>query len=427
MEVKTFLQQHRDPERPFLLGLSGGADSLALFHLLEGFDFAVAHIDHGWREESASEAEQLRKLAASKGIEFHLKRLNPDHLSGNLEAACRLERQMFFKELCEQYGYQAVMLGHHRNDQAETVLKRVLEGNALATLSGMKEVACIDGVTYWRPLLSVGKKTILEWAEREGLHYFHDATNDDTRFMRANMRASIIPQLSKTYGKEIAEPLVRLGAEAQLLADYLEKQTESHAINEGPLGLYLLLPVGMHILEIRFLLRKLCRKAALVPTHHQLEAIVSCLDKANCSVDINGKTLYIDRRQIFVPETAAPDLSESVSLKEGTTQMGPWQVDVATTKQTMPATGWSDLWQGRAEVTLAKGDYVIGAARNAPFNGTTPVSKWWTNHKVPTFLRRYAPAIWEGEMIRHEFLTGRVKCFDRNLLSFLKVTLTWLG
>src|SRR5690606_6954338 len=146
------------------------------------------------------------KLALEKGIVFHLRTLDPKRLKGNLEAACRHERQQFFKELCLKYGYQAVMLAHHKEDQAETVLTRVLEGNSLASLQGMKEVTEIQGVTYLRPFISMPKKEITRFVEDYQLTPFEDPTNKDTRFMRANMRANIIPSLTKEYGKEVQEP-----------------------------------------------------------------------------------------------------------------------------------------------------------------------------------------------------------------------------
>ena len=91
-----------------LLGLSGGSDSLALFYMLleDETPFEVAHLDHGWREESHSEAEKLREIVESKGIEFHCKRVKIEAK----EDVARKERHRFFKELTEEYGFEAVLL-----------------------------------------------------------------------------------------------------------------------------------------------------------------------------------------------------------------------------------------------------------------------------------------------------------------------------
>ena len=89
------------------MALSGGPDSLCLFYcLLEyrkryGTPIHIAHVDHGWREESRQEVEILQRLAGNNQISFHLKTLNPTLMKGNLEAICREERYAFFAELCE--------------------------------------------------------------------------------------------------------------------------------------------------------------------------------------------------------------------------------------------------------------------------------------------------------------------------------------
>ncbi|MCH9703393.1 MAG: tRNA lysidine(34) synthetase TilS, partial [Chlamydiae bacterium] len=120
---------------PLLLALSGGPDSMALLHLMRELNhpFEVAHIDHGWREKSAEEAEKLQTLVNEP---FHLKRL--EKFSQNAEDQARRARLNFFRELCEKRGLEGVLLGHHADDQAETVLKRLFEGARLTKLSGLE-------------------------------------------------------------------------------------------------------------------------------------------------------------------------------------------------------------------------------------------------------------------------------------------------
>src|SRR6476620_6970567 len=143
--VLSFLKRYGDLNRPMLLALSGGPDSLSLLHLLLNcqkklqFTFGIAHIDHRWRSESKEEAESLRQLAETHQISFHLKVLDPSSFQGNLEENCRQKRLEFFRQLCHEYRYQAVLLGHHANDQAETVLKRLLEGSGWNGLAAMQE------------------------------------------------------------------------------------------------------------------------------------------------------------------------------------------------------------------------------------------------------------------------------------------------
>ena len=120
--VKEFLASHLEGKGPLLLGCSGGIDSLALFHLLVEvrhffpFDLHVAHIDHGWREESRAEAGKLKKYIEGFNIPFHLHTLNHIEIGGNLEDRCRKLRLGYFSSLQRLYNFQALLLAHHADN-----------------------------------------------------------------------------------------------------------------------------------------------------------------------------------------------------------------------------------------------------------------------------------------------------------------------
>ena len=109
----------------YLLALSGGSDSMYLFHqLLDGkYDFAVAHVDHGWRETSKEEALWLKEYCEARGITFYGHKL--DRVLGEDEA--RRARLAFFRSI---EGFDAVLMAHHADDQVETILKRLFEGSS---------------------------------------------------------------------------------------------------------------------------------------------------------------------------------------------------------------------------------------------------------------------------------------------------------
>ncbi len=220
--IKNFLNSFNLEEVPLLLGLSGGPDSTALMHILLELNhpFQVAHIDHGWRPESASEAAEIVKMCEKWGIGCHIRSLK---LEGpNLEDLSRQARHRVFREICLAEGLEGVVLGHHADDQAETVLKRVFEGASLPKLQGLASKTQIGDLTLYRPLLSVRKEVILEWLEERKIPYFTDPTNLDTRFLRNRMRARILPTLSDQFGKQIEMNLCRLGEQAAELSAFLQ-------------------------------------------------------------------------------------------------------------------------------------------------------------------------------------------------------------
>lgn len=206
------------------LGLSGGPDSMTLLELLlhhrdrAPFELHLIHIDHGWREESAVEAQALEKLSLKHQCTFHFQRLNGAAVR-DVENAARQERFAFFKEVMKKTGAEALCLAHHGDDLAETVLKRLFEGAPLERLGAFGFETKVDGLRIWRPLICLSKQEISAIG-------FDDATNRDRRFLRARMRLDLIPEIERHFGKGIRTALQRLSKRAHSLDAYLKKRCE---------------------------------------------------------------------------------------------------------------------------------------------------------------------------------------------------------
>jgi tRNA(Ile)-lysidine synthase len=227
--VRRFLEECLEPHDIILLAFSGGPDSSALLEaLLESIprfplQIHVAHVDHGWREESREEAMLLKERVESKGVFFHHTRLE---LQGqtNLEDRSREARYQFFEKLYQQLGAKALLLGHHKDDLAETVLKRLFEGAHLENLGGMQKRSFLRGQCLLRPLLDWDKKKILEWLVGKNVSYLIDPTNEDPRFLRSRFRKKMIPFLEEEFGKNIKDNLILLSKRSFRLKEYLEKK-----------------------------------------------------------------------------------------------------------------------------------------------------------------------------------------------------------
>jgi tRNA(Ile)-lysidine synthase len=433
--VTHFLNAHLDPDKPILLGFSGGPDSLALLHLLieykqqKPLQLALAHVDHGWREESSAEAQQLHTLAVQLQLPFHLKTLNPETLLGNLEAACREERLNFFKELAERHQYQAVMLAHHADDQAETVLKRVFEGADLSCMGGLKEKSEIYGLPVWRPLLNISKNTIVTWLEQRGHIAITDKTNLDAKFLRGRCRTQILPYLAETFGKEISGNLCHLGAEVQELTRYLASRIAPFLtrVEVGGMGTFLDLSHDwpQEPVELKYLLRQLMRQEGITPSREAVETACRLITSGQSDrhITVGKSTIHIDRKRIFIEhQRGVESLPPRFLLQEGAYHYGPWQLTVVMKEksETCQFLGWKSAWNGGVEVFLPVDAYHLGpAVMHAPYPGNqSSISKWWTNDKIPAFLRHRVPVIWRGDHIYHEFLTHRSvsQKFEENYL-----------
>jgi len=238
-----------------LLAASGGPDSTALLHLLLemqkhfSFSLALAYVDHGWREESKEELKHLRQF----NLPLYTTCLNLKKEAPNSEEIARGERYAFFSSLQEHF--DILVLGHHKGDLSETTLKRFFEGASLPKLYGMRPVDTLHDMTIWRPMLDLIKEEILSYLEKRP--YCIDKTNSDTRFLRARMRSSLIPNLEGHFGKNIAKPLARIAKESAELERYLERQTEKYwdAFTDGALDLTKVQPV--ETIELHYFIKAL--------------------------------------------------------------------------------------------------------------------------------------------------------------------------
>ena len=231
--VKNFLDRYLVDERPLVIAVSGGCDSLALLHMvLEcrqffDLDVHVAHVVHGLRSESACEANQLKDYVQKLGLPFHLMVLD-GKASGNVEDWAREHRYGFFAELSRKLESQAVMVAHHQDDQAETVLKRVFEGSHLSRLGALAPETVLHSIRVWRPLLSLTKRQIEGWLAKRRLKGFADPMNANVQFLRARMRHVMFPAIEQQFGKKIAPTLSRMGQRALELREYLDRRVRPY-------------------------------------------------------------------------------------------------------------------------------------------------------------------------------------------------------
>ncbi|MFI0434593.1 MAG: tRNA lysidine(34) synthetase TilS [Parachlamydiaceae bacterium] len=417
--VKDFLLKHISSSSPFLLALSGGSDSLFLFYALlelrqdHGVLFHVAHVDHGWRQESQEEAKCLEELACQHDVPFHLKILNPLLLKGNLEAASREERYRFFFHLMNQLEFQALLTGHHQDDLAETVFKRLFEGAHWSRWAPIKSERLIKGARILRPLLTMRKNEIKQALNKRGIHFFADPTNYETKYLRARLRETIFPRLNQEFGKEIQKSLIKISQEAEELISFFEERLNPliDLSIRGPFGLMLDLKKQLphSLVEIKQLLRLLCDREGFFLSREVIEqgALALQLGRANQLFLTGFHRLYIDRKVIFIlPPSFVPFEIEPLALKYAKGTLGNW---VFTMKQEIKqsqevGTNWRNGWLGHLKGYLPIGDYTIGFRRDLK---NAPLKKWWNEAKTPAFLYPYFPLIWQGDEIYHEFLTGK--------------------
>lgn len=190
-----------------VLGVSGGVDSMVLLDLVRQLHplsrIIVAHIDHGLRPGSGGDAEFVRAACERYGVVFEGTQVDIQSIATagktSIEAAGRTVRYGFFEKVRELHRARFILTAHHRDDSIETVLINLIRGARLRGLSGMSE----RQDSLLRPLLSVGKVELLEYARTNGIEFREDSTNADSEYVRNRVRNEILPQM------EAINPMVR--------------------------------------------------------------------------------------------------------------------------------------------------------------------------------------------------------------------------
>ncbi len=207
-----------------LVGLSGGADSIALTcALLDlrgrlGFRLVAAHLNHRIRgAESDRDAEFVRSMCARLGVELIIERADGlDASISNLEERARDARREFLLRVADRVQADFVALGHHRDDQAETVLMRLMRG---AGAAGMAAMAERGPGRLIRPMLSISRAEIREYLDARAIPFVEDSSNSSRDILRNRIRAELLPMLERDYAPGLGGRLVELAGEMRSLDD----------------------------------------------------------------------------------------------------------------------------------------------------------------------------------------------------------------
>ena len=404
-----------------IAAVSGGADSVVMLHLLlelskeMGLRVIVAHMDHGLRgRESSRDHDFVRDLAKSLGLEFTSARLEKGALKGaggSAQEAARLRRYAFLEEAAAKYKAQRVALGHTADDQAETVIMRLLKGSSLSGLSGIPPKRGI----FIRPLIQSSRSSVEEYARESSIAFVTDSTNLTTKYLRNRVRLELIPYLEKKYNPSVKEALARTSLVLSHDDDYMEKAASkafSSALIEQKTG-----AIALDRDKLSRMHRALCARVFLMAVHSlgaeadsgsvHVDAFFGLLNNAapNASISLPGgvcaKREY--KKLVVAREAPVKGLRETPMNVPGTTVIrGAGTIDAEITKPpkkftTGIETAWFDydalLEAGKFSVRQASaGDRIV------PFGmtGHRKLKDIFIDAKVPLAQRKTTPVVTAG-------------------------------
>ncbi len=254
-----------------LLGVSGGADSVAMLRAMAALKaegpgrLCAAHLDHRLRGmESAADGAFVTELCRRYAIPLETGVADVSALLGDssngVEAAARNARYDFLRRTALRLGARYVVTAHTADDQAETILHRILRGTGMAGLSGMARARPLGAdVTLIRPLLGIRRAQIIDYLEGLGQSYRQDSSNLDVRFTRNRIRHQLLPSLAEDFNPGVVDAILRLGSmasEAQTVIDAVVSDLADRCVWREPSGA-ILISVPKLGAQPRHLLREL--------------------------------------------------------------------------------------------------------------------------------------------------------------------------
>jgi tRNA(Ile)-lysidine synthase len=225
--------------KALLIAVSGGPDSTAL--LVMAAEWAkrrgktrieAATVDHGLRPESANEAKAVGEICARLGVGHRVLQWKGVKPTSRLQERAREARYRLLVDHAKAIGADVLMTAHHADDQAETVLFRLLRGSGVAGLRGMDDVTARDGMTIARPLIGLKKRDLIAFANARGAPFIDDPSNFDPRFARTRLRTLLVRLGEEGLDAEALDRLARRARETEEALAHLTADVEAQVGSE---------------------------------------------------------------------------------------------------------------------------------------------------------------------------------------------------
>lgn len=213
---------------PIVVGVSTGADSMALFHYLINNckdEIICAHINHNVRKESLEEELFLKRYCNEHNISFESMTIE-SYNENNFENEARKKRYKFYEKILKKYNSNYLFLAHHADDLMETILMKIVRGSNINGYAGIKKVSKVKDYYIIRPFLDYTKNELLEYINNNNIKYYEDTTNNDINYTRNRFRHKIIPLL-KQEDKLIHNKFIKYSNTLLEYSDYIEYEVRN--------------------------------------------------------------------------------------------------------------------------------------------------------------------------------------------------------
>ena len=320
-KILDFLKKHNilDSRESFIVGFSGGQDSLCLIDILDNISkelnlkIAAPHLNHNWRDQSSNkEQRSCMEFCAERGIEFFTKTL--DVSTKQTEETAREKRYKFFGEIVSKTDAIGVFTAHTKTDNSETILYRIIKGTGVLGLCAIPETRQEEGYTLFRPMLNITREETEKYCTQNNLKQAQDESNKDAKYARNNIRLNITPKL-KEINPNLDDALENL---ARIAQDYEEIVAE--VLDQKPFTPEVF--VTLSKAQKRALIHKFLTKNNLDYSAKKIEEIKNFVDEniqKPCGKTLSlttEKWLFASKNKIeIITQTKAPKIEALLELK----------------------------------------------------------------------------------------------------------------
>jgi tRNA(Ile)-lysidine synthase len=416
-----------EPPEAVLVAVSGGIDSVSLLHLLHRFGCrcTAVHVNYRLRgHESDADASFVEDLCRKLGVELHVSTVSDswaEHLANqSLQDAARAERYRLFEEMADTSGLRKIAVAHNLDDQAETIMLRLIRGVGILGLVGMRPrrpVSSGSKVDLVRPLLDFTRAEIAAWARENRVHFREDRSNQDPRFDRVRMRSTVTPALVETFGESALRNIARSAWQAQQVVDAVVLDRIEEDLAEAQTG------GGDKGLSVEAMLRHspgwrtlLLLEAARrwIPDAPQRTSVAEALERLLSSqsgrkLELPGGVVWRSQDSLlFVSNDRMADDVEETTVLVGENVLTSTGTLIVETPSTADPEVFADfLSEQNPNEEIVDGKMLneplsVGAWRNGEvfqplgLSGRRKVSDFLTDQKVEAHLRRQVPVLRSG-------------------------------
>ncbi|NDI37051.1 tRNA lysidine(34) synthetase TilS [Chengkuizengella sediminis] len=349
---KTIKEKHLfEAGEKIIVALSGGPDSMAMLHILHtlsskwNFKLIAVHINHQFRGIEADQEEMLvHQWCNDLQVPCEIGKIDVpayiEQTGKNAQAAAREKRYEFLFQIAEQYGSRKITLAHHADDQAETILMRLIRGTGPEGLTGISMRRMENKMQLIRPLLRIYKSEILTYCHQNHLKFTQDSSNQQKKYFRNEIRLDVIPYL-KQYNQKLEKSLNRLSEMMTEEQSYLEQETNRYfkeIIKKNNNGFYFSRKtfISLHIALQRRLIKLILSYLCSDPYSFEYKIIEMCrvaIEQNSTStmhLDVSEQIFFIrEYDQVgFSNQKMNQDLSFSYKIEENTKQLEVFEANV---------------------------------------------------------------------------------------------------